>query len=96
MILLALISSRNKELRVIVTLDPRSACSYISVVAAKELEFHAHGQELNLTTAGTRGAEIKTCSGRVERPELNFIECEFSSPSQAHIFDNIAGGSPAI
>ena len=39
-------------------LDPCSTSSYVSEDAAKELELH--GQELNLTIAGTVGAEVKT------------------------------------
>ena len=47
MILPALISNGNKELRVNVMLDPCSTSSYVSEDAAEKLELH--GQELNLT-----------------------------------------------
>jgi len=53
-ILPALISNGNKELRVNVMLHLCSTSSYVSEDAAKELELH--GQELNLTIAGTGGA----------------------------------------
>ena len=43
-------------------LDPCSTSSYISEEAAEELELH--GQELNLTIAGTGGVEVKTCSNK--------------------------------
>ena len=93
MILPALISNGNKELRVNVMLDPCSTSSYISEEAAEELELH--GQELNLTIAGTGGAEVKTRSRRVELIVTN-LDGTFSSPLQAHVLDNIAGDTPAI
>lgn len=43
-------------------LDPCSTSSYISEEAAEELELH--GQELNLTIAGTGRVEVKTCSNQ--------------------------------
>ena len=93
MILPALISNGNKELRVNVMLDPCSTSSYISEEAAEELDLH--GQELNLTIAGTGGAEVKTRSRRVELTVRN-LDGKFSSPLQAHVLDNIAGDTPAI
>jgi len=60
MILPALISNGNKELRVNVMLDPCSTSSYVSEDASEELELH--GQELNLTIAGTGRAEVRTRS----------------------------------
>jgi len=62
MILPAMVSNGNKELRVNVMLDPCSTSSYISEDAAEELELQ--GQELNLTIAGTGGTEVKTRSRR--------------------------------
>ena len=93
MILPALISNGNKELRVNVMLDPCSTSSYVSEDAAEELELH--GQELNLTIAGTGGTEVKTRSRRVELTVTN-LDGKFSSPLQAHVLDNIAGDTPAI
>ena len=93
MILAALISNGNKELRVNVMLDPCSTSSYVSEDAAEELELH--GQELNLTIAGTGGTEVKTRSRRVELTVTN-IDGKFSSPLQAHVLDSIAGDTPAI
>ena len=93
MILPALISNGNKGLRVNVMLDPCSTSSYISEEAAEELELH--GQDLNLTIAGTGGAEVKTRSRRVELTVTN-LDGTFSSPFQAHVLDNIAGDTPAI
>ena len=58
MILPALISNGKKELKVNVMLDPCSTSSHISEEAAEELELQ--GQALNLTIAGTGGAEIRT------------------------------------
>ena len=93
MILPALISNGNKELRVNVMLDPCSTSSYISEEATEELELH--GQELNLTIAGTGGAEVKTRSRRVELTVRN-LDGTFSSSLQAHVLENIAGDTPAI
>ena len=77
MILPDLISNGNKGLRVNVMLDPCSTSSYISEEAAEELELH--GQELNLTIAGTGGVEVKTRSRRVELTVTNldgtFVRC---------------------
>ena len=74
-------------------LDPCSTSSYVSEDAAEELELH--GQELNLTIAGTGGKEVKTRSRRVELTVTN-LDGKFSSPLQAHVLDNIAGDTPAI
>ena len=74
-------------------LDPCSTSSYISEEAAKELELH--GEELNLTIAGTGGVEVKTCSRRVELTVTN-LDGTFSSLLQALVLDNIAGDTPAI
>ena len=74
-------------------LDPCSTSSYISEEAAEELELH--GQDLNLTIAGTGGSEVKTRSRRVE-PTVTNLDGTFSSPFQAHVLDNIAGDTPAI
>ena len=74
-------------------LDPCSTSSYISEEAAEELELH--GQELNLTIAGTGGVEVKTRSRRVELTVTN-LDGTFSSLLQAHVLDNIAGDTPAI
>ena len=93
MILPALISNEKKGLRVNVMLDPCSTSSYISEEAAEQLELH--GQELNLTIAGTGGVEVKTRSRRVELTVTN-LDGTFSSLLQAHVLDNIAGGTPAI
>ena len=92
-ILPAIISNGNKELRVNVVLDPCSTSSYISQDAAEELELQ--GQELNLTFVGTGGTEVKTRSHRVELTVTN-LDGKFSSPLQAHVLDNIAGNTPAI
>ena len=80
MILPAMISNRNKKLKVNVMLDPCSTSSYISEDAAKELEFQC--QELNLAIAGTGGIEVNTRSHRVELTGTN-LDSEFSSPLQA-------------
>ena len=64
MILPALISNGKKELKVNVMLDPCSTSSHISEAAAEELELQ--GQALDLTIAGTGGAEIRTRSHRVD------------------------------
>ena len=93
MILPALIGNEKKGLRVNVMLDPCSTSSYISEEAAKDLQLH--GQELNLTIAGTGGVEDKTRSGRVELTVTN-LDGTFSSLLQAHILDNLAGDTPAI
>jgi len=93
MILPALISNGNKELRVNVMLDPCSTSSYISEEAAEELELH--GQTLNLTIAGTGGTEIRKCSRQVELTVTN-LDGRFSSPLLVHVLDNIAGDTPAI
>ena len=74
-------------------LDPCSTSSYISEEAAEQLELH--GQELNLTIAGTGGVEVKTRSRRVELTVTN-LDGTFSSLLQAHVLDNIAGGTSAI
>lgn len=87
------VSNNDKELRVNVMLDLCSTNSYISDDAAKELELN--GQALNLTIAGTRGAEIRTCSCSMELTVAN-IDRMFSSPLEAHVLDNIAGDTPAI
>ena len=93
MILPALISSGNKELRVNVMLDPCSTSSYISEDAAEE--FQLNGLALNLTIAGTGGAEIMTRSRKVELTVAN-LDRTISSPWQTHVLDNIAGDTPAI
>ena len=93
MILPAMITNGNEELRVNVMLDPCSTSSYVSKDAAKELDLK--GQELNLTIAGTGGTEVKTQSRRVELTVTN-LRCRFSSPLQAHVLCNIAGDTPAI
>ena len=93
MILPALISNEKKGLRVNVTLDPCSTSSYISEEAAEELELH--GQELNLTIAGTEEVEVKTRSCRVELTVTN-LDGTFSSLLQARVLDNVAGDTPAI
>ena len=93
MILLAMISNGNKELRVNVMLDPCSTSSYISDDDAEELELH--GQELNLTIAGTGGTEVKTRSRRVDLTVTN-LAGKFTSPLQAHLLDNIVGNTPAF
>ena len=82
MILPAMISNRNKNLRVNVMLDRCSTSSYISEDAAKELEFQC--QELNLAIAGTGGTEVNTRSRRVELTgtnlEVNFqVLCKLMS-----------------
>ena len=92
-ILPAIISNGNKELRVNVVLDPCSTSFYISQDAAEELELQ--GQELNLTFAGTGGTEVKTRSHRVELTVTN-LDGKFPSPLQPHVLDNIAGNTPAI
>ena len=74
-------------------LDPCSTSSYISEEAAEQLELH--GQGLNLTIAGTGGVEVKTRSRRVELTVTN-LDGTFLSLLQAHVLDNIAGGTPAI
>ena len=84
---------KKKGLRVNVMLDPCSTSSYISEEAAEELELH--GQELNLTIAGRGGVEVKTRSRRVELTVTN-LDGTFSSLLQAHVLDNIAGGTSAI
>ena len=71
LILSAMISNRNKELRVNVMPDPCSASSYISEDAAEELELQ--GQELNLTITGTGGTEVETQSRRVELTVTNLL-----------------------
>ena len=93
MILPAMISNGNKELRVNVMLGPCSTSSYVSEDAAEELELQ--GQELNLTITGTGGTEVKTQSRRVELTVTN-LDGTFSSPLQAHVLCNIAGDTPAI
>lgn len=82
MILPALISNGNKELRVNAMLDPCSTSSYTSEEAAEELELH--GQSLNLTIAGTGGTEIRKRSHRVELKVAN-LDGTFLSPLQAHV-----------
>ena len=76
-----------------VTLDPCSTSSYISEEAAEELELH--GQELNLTIAGTEEVEVKTRSCRVELTVRN-LDGTFSSLLQAHVLDNVVSDTPAI
>lgn len=93
MILPAMISNGNKELRVNVMLDPCSTSSYISKDAAEEFELQ--GQELTLTIAGTGGTEVNKQSRRVELTVTN-LAGKFSSPLQDHVLDNIAGDTPAI
>ena len=93
MILPAMISNGNKELRVNIMLDPCSTSSYVSEDAAEELELQGH--ELNLTIARTGGTEVKTQSHRVELTVTN-LDGKFSSPLQAHVLCNIAGDTPAI
>ena len=80
-ILPAMISNRNKELRVNVMLDPCSTSSYISEDAAEELELQ--GQELNLTITGTGGTEVEMRSRRVELTVTNL-----HGPLQAHVLCN--------
>ena len=93
MILPAIITNGNEELRVNVMLDPSSISSYVSEDAAKELDLK--GQELNLTIAGTEGTEVKTQSRRVELTVTN-LDGKFSSPLEAHVLCSIAGDTPAI
>ena len=93
MILPALISNGNKELRVNVLLDPCSTSSYISHEAVEELELY--GQTLNLTIVGTGGAEIRKRSCQVELTVTN-VDGRFSSPLLANVLDKIAGDTPAI
>ena len=87
MILPAMISNGNKEVRVNVTPDPCSTSLYISEDAAKEFELQ--GQELNVI-AGTGGTEVSTGSRRVELTVTN-LDCKFSSPLKEHVLDNIVG-----
>ena len=86
MILPAMISNGNKELRVNVMLDPCSTSSYM---------LELQGQELHLTIAGTGGTEVKTQSRRVELTVTN-LDGKFSRPLQANVLCNIAGDTPAI
>ena len=93
MILPAMISNGNKELRVNVILNPCSTSSYVSEDAAEELELQGLG--LNLTIARTGGTEVKMQSRRVELTVTN-LDGKFSSPLQACVLCNIAGDTPAI
>ena len=90
-ILPAMISKGNKELRVMV--NPCSTSSYVSEDAADELELKR--QELNLTIARTGGTEVMTQSRGVELTVTN-LDGKFSSSSQAHVLCNIAGETQAI
>ena len=78
MILPAMISNGNKDLRVNVILDPCSTSSYISEDAVEELELQ--GQGLSLTIAGTGGTEVNRRSRRVEMTVTN-LDGKFSSAS---------------
>ena len=93
MVLPALISNGQKQLKVNVMLDPCSTSSYISEHAAGELELH--GQSLSLTIAGTGGTEVQKRSRCVELSVAS-LNGTFSAPSRAHVLDNIASDTPAF
>jgi hypothetical protein len=63
MVIPALVSNGNRELKVNVMIDPCSISSYVSEEAAEGLGLH--GQNVNLTIAGTGGIEIQKRSRRV-------------------------------
>jgi hypothetical protein len=93
MVIPALVSNGNRELKVNVMLDPCSTSSYVSEEAAEELGLH--GQNVNLTIAGTGGIEIQKRSRRVEL-NVTSLDRSFTTPVQAHVLDNIASDTPAI
>ena len=93
MVLPALISNGQKQLKVNVMLDPCSTSSYISEHAAGELELH--GQSLSLTIAGIGGTEVQKCSRCVELTVAS-LNGTFSAPLRAHVLDNIASDTPAF
>jgi hypothetical protein len=61
MVIPALVSNGNRELKVNVMLDPCPISSYLSEEAAEELGLH--GQNVNLTIVGTGGIEIQKDPG---------------------------------
>ena len=64
MVLPTIVSNGTKNLEVNVMLDPCSTGSYVTEVAAEELELHARpNSEFN---SGTAGTEVKKLSCRVE------------------------------
>ena len=74
-------------------LDSCSTSSYVSEEAAEELGLH--GQNVNLTIAGTGDIEIQKRSRRVEL-NVTSLDRSFTTPVQAHVLDNIASDTPAI
>lgn len=94
MILQALISNGNNELRINATPDPCSTSSFVSSEEAGE-RLELHGQSLNLSIAGTGETEIRKRSCRVGLTVAN-VDDIFSSPLQAYVSGNIAGDTPAI
>jgi hypothetical protein len=93
MVLPALISNGQKQLKVNVMLDPCSTSSYISEHAAGELELH--GQSLSLTIAGTGETDVQKRSRCVELSVAS-LNGTFSAPLRAHVLDNIASDTPAF
>ncbi|XP_028410510.1 uncharacterized protein LOC114533211 [Dendronephthya gigantea] len=63
MVLPAIISNRQRKLKVNVMLDSCSTSSYITEAAASELELH--GQPISLTIVGTGGTEVQKQSSCV-------------------------------
>jgi hypothetical protein len=93
MVIPALVSNGNRELKINVMLDPCSTSSRVSEEAAEELGLH--GQNVNLTIAGTGGIEIQKRSRRVEL-NVTTLDRSFTTPVQTHVLDNIASDTPAI
>ena len=93
MVLPAIVSNGQKELKVNAMLDPCLTSSYISENAAGELELR--GQPLNLTIAGTGGTEVQKCSRLVDLT-VSSLNGASSAPLQAHVLDNIASNTPAF
>ena len=93
MVIPALVNNGKRELKVNVMLDPCSTSSYVSEEVAEELGLH--GQNVNLTIAGTGGIEIQKRSRRVEL-NVTSLDKSFTTPVQAHVLYNIANDTPAI
>ena len=93
MVLPALITSRDKKLKVNVMLDPCSTGSYVTEQAAAELNLQ--GPDQSLTISGTGGFEVTKPSQLVEFP-VTSLDGRFAAGLQANVLDNITGDTPAL
>ena len=93
MVLPAVIRNGKKKLKVNIMLDPCSTGSYVTQVAAQELQLK--GEIQDLTISGTGGTQVQKQYKQVNLV-VSSLDGKFSDHLSANVLDNITGETPAF